>query len=79
MKFHSGDFSLNGAPWPGRPVEVDSDQIETLIEKNQHYIMQEIVDILKVTRSRLKIIYTGLVMFVALMFGFHTSEVKKPF
>ena len=73
MKFHSGDFSLNGAPWPGRPVEVDSDQIETLIEKNQHYIMQEIVDILKVTRSRLKIICTGLVMFVALMFGFHTS------
>ena len=51
MKFHSGDFSLNGAPWPGRPVEVDSDQIETLIEKNQHYVMQEIVDILKVTRS----------------------------
>ena len=26
------DFSLDNAPWSGRPVEVDSDQIETLIE-----------------------------------------------
>ena len=73
MKFRSGDLSLNGAPWPGRPVEVDSDQIETLIEKNQHYIMQEIVHILKITDQVLKIICTGLVMFVALMFGFHIS------
>ena len=27
-KFCAGDFSLDIAPWPGRPVEVD--QIETL-------------------------------------------------
>ena len=27
-KFHAGDFSLDDAPWAGRPVEVDSDQIE---------------------------------------------------
>ena len=33
-KFHAGDFSLDNAPWSGRPVEVDSDQIETLIENN---------------------------------------------
>ena len=79
MKFRSGDFSLSVAPWPGRPVEVDSDQIETLIEKNQHYIMQEIVHILKITDQVLKIICTGLVMFVALMFGFRISYVKKPF
>ena len=25
------DFLLDGAPWLGRPVEVDSDQIKTLI------------------------------------------------
>ena len=31
-KFHAGDFSLDDAPWSGRPVEVDSNQIETLIE-----------------------------------------------
>ena len=29
-KFRAGDFSLDDAPWSGRPVEVDSDQIETL-------------------------------------------------
>ena len=35
-KFCAGDFSLDDAPWSGRPVEVDSDQIETLIKNNQH-------------------------------------------
>ena len=35
VKFYAGDFTLDNAPWSGRPVEVDSDQIETLIEKNQ--------------------------------------------
>ena len=34
-KFHAGDFSLDDAPWSGRAVEVDSDQIKTLIENNQ--------------------------------------------
>ena len=28
-KFCAGDFSLDDAPLSGRPVEVDSDQIET--------------------------------------------------
>ena len=41
--------------------------------------MQEIVHILKITDQVLKIICTGLVMFVALMFGFRISYVKKPF
>ena len=30
VKFCAGDFSLDDAPWSGRPVEVDSNQIETL-------------------------------------------------
>ena len=34
-KFRAGDFSLDNAPRSGRTVEVDSDQIETLIESNQ--------------------------------------------
>ena len=34
-KFHAEDFSLDSAAWSGRPVEVDSNQIETLIENNQ--------------------------------------------
>ena len=33
-KFHAEDFSLDDAPWSGRPVEVDSNRIETLIEDN---------------------------------------------
>ena len=34
----------------GRPVEVDSDQIETLIERNQCYTTWEVADILKTTQ-----------------------------
>ena len=35
----------------GRPVEVDSDQIETLIENNQCYTTWEIADILRICKS----------------------------
>ena len=35
-KFCARDFSLDDAPWSGRPVKVNSGQIET-IENNQHY------------------------------------------
>ena len=48
-KFHAGDSSLDGAPQLGRPIEADSDQIETLIENNQHYTMWETADILKIS------------------------------
>ena len=47
MKFHAGDFSLVNTPESSKPVEVDSDQIETLTENNQHSTTQEIADILK--------------------------------
>ena len=32
-------FSLGDAPQLGRPTEVDSDEVKTLIENNQHYTM----------------------------------------
>ena len=51
VKFCAGDFSLNDAPWLDRPVEVDNDQIKTLVENNQHYSMQEIADISKISIS----------------------------
>ena len=51
VKFHAGDFLLDDALWLGRPVEVDSDQIETLIENNQRYTTQKIADILKISKS----------------------------
>ena len=50
-KFHAGDFLLDDASRPSRPVEVDSNQIKTLTESNQHYTMQEIADILKISKS----------------------------
>ena len=37
VEFSAGDFSLEDTPWLGWPVEVDSNQIETLIENNQCY------------------------------------------
>ena len=48
VKFCAGDFSLDDAPWLGRPVEVDSNQIEALIENNQCYTTQEISNMLKI-------------------------------
>ena len=38
----------------GRPVEVDSDQIETLIESNECYTMGEIANILKISKSSIE-------------------------
>ena len=35
----------------GRPVEVESDQIEASIENNPHYTMPEIANILKISKS----------------------------
>ena len=51
MKFHAGDFSLDDAPWVDRPVEIDGDRIETLIERNQCYTTQEKTNILKISKS----------------------------
>ena len=72
-KFHAGDFSLDSAPWSGRLVEVDSAQIKTLIGNNQHYNTQKIVTYSKYPKQALKIIYSSLVMLIALMFGFPIS------
>ena len=49
-KFHAGDFSLHDAPQSGRPVGVDSDQIETLIEMSQHYTTWVIANIFKISK-----------------------------
>ena len=50
-KFHAGAFSPDDAPWLGRPVEVDSNQIETLIENNQCNTMRKIAaNVLKISK-----------------------------
>ena len=53
-KFRALDFTQDDAPWSGRPVEVDSDQIETLIANNQCYTTREIADILKISKSSIE-------------------------
>ena len=50
-RIRAGESLLDDALWSGRPVEVDSDQIETLIENNQRYTMRETADILKISKS----------------------------
>ena len=49
--FCVGDFLLDDSPWLGRAAEVDSDQIETLNENNQHYTMWDIANIHKIFKS----------------------------
>ena len=54
VKFHAGDFSLDDASRSGRPVEVDSNQIKTIIENSQRYTMQERTNILKISKSSIE-------------------------
>ena len=51
VKFHAGDFSLDDAPRSRRPVEVDSNQIKTLIENNGCSVTWGIANILKISKS----------------------------
>ena len=49
-KFHAGDFSLDNRPQSGRPVDVDGDQTETLIENKHCYTTRYIADKLKIPK-----------------------------
>ena len=63
-EFCAGGFLLGSAPRSGRPVEVDSDQIETLIENNQRYTTWERADILKIPESRKLLVKLKNVSFI---------------
>ena len=66
LQFPAGNFLLDDALQLVDQFEVDSGQIETLIENHQHYTTQERAHILKIFKKALKIICTSLV-------GFHTN------
>ena len=51
VRFRAGDVSLDDATQSGRPVELDSDQIKTLIENNQHDTTLNVGDILKISKT----------------------------
>ena len=53
-RFCARNVLLTDAPRLGRPVEGDRDQTETSIENNQHYILCEIADILKISKSSIE-------------------------
>ena len=44
-------FLAGNAPRSDRAVEIDGSQVETLIENNQCYTVQEIAEILKISKS----------------------------
>ena len=50
-KYRAGDVLLDDAPWLGRPVEVDGNQIETLLENNQHWTAWERANMLRISKS----------------------------
>ena len=51
VKFYARDSSLDDTPWSDRPVEVDNDQMKTLIENDQCSTTWEIANILKTLKS----------------------------
>ena len=63
VKFCAEDFSLDDAPRSGRPVEVDSNQIETLLENNC-YTIWEMADILKISQSVKLLVKMKIVSFI---------------
>ena len=52
-KFHSGDFSLKDEQRLGRPNELDDDQIKVIIELDCHGTVQEIDEMLKISKSKI--------------------------
>ena len=78
VKFYAADASLDDAPQSGRPVEVDSDQIETLIENNQQSTLYHPEDRWHTQNIQIECWKSfALTWLITLMFGFHISE-KKP-
>ena len=51
VKFHAGDLSLDRAPWSGRPVEVDSNQMDISVVKNRCYTTHMTANIFKISSS----------------------------
>ena len=52
VNFCARDFLLDHASWLGRPVDINSNQIKTLIENKQCYTTWEIADKLKISINK---------------------------
>ena len=54
VNFHIASFLLDDAPMSGGPVEIDRDQITTLIENIQDCTTWEMINILKMSKSSIE-------------------------
>ena len=68
---------MDDVPQSGRPDEVAGNQIKTLIENSQHYITQEIGDMLKISKSTVKNHLYQLGYVNCIEFGFHIHGKKN--
>ena len=68
---------LEDAPSSGRPVEIDGDQIETLIDSTSVALYRR-QPVSEYPDQALTVTCTRLVVSITLMLRFHVSEVKKP-
>ena len=73
VKFCAGDFLLDDAPQSGRPVEVDSDQVEIFLRMIHVTSQGKQWAYSKYPNQLLNIICTSSVMLISLMFGFQIS------
>ena len=63
VKLHAGRFLARRCSMVGRPAEVESNQVKTLIENNQCYTMGETADILKISKSIRLLVKTKTILF----------------
>ena len=73
QKFRSGDFSLKDEQRPGRPNEVDDDQIKVIIESDRHVTVREIEEMLKKSKSTIDRHIQRLELVENLIFGFQMN------
>ena len=77
VKFRAGDFLLGDPPQLGRPVEVDSDQIKTVIENYQYYTRQEIANMFRISKSIKLLVKIKNIPFI--LWKNHTDLVANPY
>ena len=74
VTFRAGDFSLRNAP---RSVEIDSDEIKTLIENNQRQTTQETANIRKISKSIKVLVKIKNVSFILQKKNIHTFQATQ--
>ena len=77
--FQAEGFQLNDGLWSDKWVKVDCNQIKTLLENNQCYMMRKITNIENIQTKHRKSFTPAFFFFFALMCNFHISYFFKVF